>query len=218
MKDIRIVPINPGELQKLIAFDNQYFINMLKEQGVSAKDRPAEFTVDELEKAFYRKDILNWVFNNDELAGYFWFELKSDHLYIPGIVIKENFYGKGIGQYVLDLAEEQAKETNLSLCKLAVIPLNGRALNLYFKQGYKITYCLSNFSGSENPGSFHLIMEKNLLGINQVNTISERLTIICTDYNKLEAVLENGYIGTSISSQSDNNFENKIGFEKAKRI
>jgi len=54
-----------------------------------------------------------------------------------GIVVGYKFQGKGYGNEIMDLLEEEAKKLNISVIKLHVFEKNIKAINLYNKKNYK---------------------------------------------------------------------------------
>ena len=212
---IKTEPITYNDFVKLIEFDNIHYINMMKKLGIPDQQLAPPLSLIELDDAYRRKDILEWIYSDGDFAGYFWFEKKLDGLYIAAIAILQNFHGRGLGQYILNLAESKAKENHLCLCRLSVIPLNGRALNAYFKQGYKITACAPAFFGAQYPDTFRLIMEKNLSASEAEKVVTDSVVISCSDYERLKNATDDGYVGVRlIRAENNNNFENKIYFER----
>jgi RimJ/RimL family protein N-acetyltransferase len=55
-----------------------------------------------------------------------------------GYIGEKQFWGKGLGKEMMDLAEEKARELGKSSLRLKVIKENTRAISLYKKQGYFI--------------------------------------------------------------------------------
>lgn len=212
MKNIRIQSVTCSELINLIRFDDRYYSDVMKKIGISVHS-VLSLTLVELGKALQNKDILAWIFYNDELAGYFWFEQKPDCIYIASLVIKQSFHGAGLCQYILNLAEEKAKEHHLILCRLKVIPLNGCAVNAYFKQRYRIIEFIPGLSGYNNPDDFRFLMEKNISKNLTTIISSDRVAISCGDHDKLKNAIDQGYIGINFA-RGKNNFDNKIWFER----
>ena len=204
-----------NDLNDIIDFDNRYLINIFIELGISKEQLPPSLTLKDLNQAILRNDILNWIFVDNELAGYYWFELKPDYLYIAAIAIKPHFQGIELAQEVLCSAEEKAKENQLKSCRLLVIPLNGRAVNTYLKYRYKIIQCaLASHFGAEYPNSYRFIMEKNLI-LRKTDVAIDNQEVICTDYELMKNLINQGYIGTHlIRSLNQENRENKILFKK----
>lgn len=99
------------ELSELIIFDNRYFQTiMIEEMNIPPDEVPPALTYQELKESHDNGDDIEWIYFNNELAGYFWFEYKRDCLFISGLAVKENFYGVGICEYVLNLVPQRAKK------------------------------------------------------------------------------------------------------------
>ncbi len=209
--------ISKNDFNDIVDFDNQYLINVFIELGIPKEQLPPSWTINELDQAILRGDVLEWIFVGNELAGYYWFELKPDHLYIAGLALKPQFRGIGLVQWILHSADAKVKEQQLNSCKLLVIPLNGRAVNAYLKYGYKIIACkFESFFGPEHPKSYRFIMEKNLL-LKESEVVIDSLEIVCTDYELMRDLTEKGYVGVEIiRSYHKNDRENKIIFKKYK--
>jgi ribosomal protein S18 acetylase RimI-like enzyme len=207
--------VSKSDLKDIVDFDNRYLIDVFIELEIPKEQLPPSLTINDLNQAISRCDVLEWIFYDRDLAGYYWFELKPDHLYIAGLAIKPNFQGMGLVQWILKTAEEKAKEHQLKSCKHLAIPLNGRAVNAYLKYGYKITACkLASYFGPEYPNSYRFIMEKNLLSKEHDVPIDSQ-EIVCIDYELMENLTEQGYVGVQlIRADNQNDKENKIIFKK----
>jgi len=207
--------VSKNDLKGIIDFDNRYLINTLIELDIPKEQLPPSLTINDLEQAILRGDVLKWLLIDNDLAGYYWFEFKPDYLYIAGLAIKPDFQGIGLIQQILCSADEEAKEHQLKSCRLLVIPLNGRAINAYLKYGYKIITCnLASYFGPQYPNSYRFIMEKHLF-IKELDTAMDSREIICTDYELMKKLTDQGYVGVQlIRSPSQNNNKNKIIFKK----
>lgn len=213
MEKIQIQPILPEEFPTLINFDNTYFRELIKGISLPISAMPVSFTLEELAAAFQNNNPLAWIFINKEPVGYFWFEPQISALHISGLVIKPNFYGLGISQYILDLAEKIAKEQFLKCCRLKVMPLNGRAVHAYLKCGYQITNYSDCVYDSHHLVSLRFIMEKAFTK-RETNFLIDECEINCSDYEKLKDIIDRKYVGTGLIRASNNNsLENKLRFE-----
>lgn len=203
-----------NDLQEIIDFDNRYLIDVFIEQKIPKEQLPPSLTIKDLENAISRDDVLEWLFVDNDLAGYYWFERKPDHLYIAGLALKPQFQGKGLVQWILHAAEAKAKEQQLSSCRLLAIPLNGRAVNAYLKYGYKIIDCkFAPFFGPQYKSSYRFIMEKELLKKNAIFTNSRE--VVCTDYKLMRNLTEEGYVGVGlIRAENHDDQYNNIVFQK----
>lgn len=206
--------ITKNDILKTIEFDKYYLINAMKEMDIPSVQLPPSLTKEELESALLRKDILRWLYVNNELVGYYWFEKKQDCIYIAGFAIKKNFQGIGLSKYVLKLAEKTAIKNQVNFCRLAAIPLNGRAVNAYLKHGYRITSCIEGFFGENYPDSFRFIMELNVHNKDNANDLTHAHEVLCSDYERLKNLTDQGYIGFHlIQAKNNSNFKNTICFK-----
>jgi len=211
---IKTRQIKLSELYDLIDFDKIYLLDVMKKIGVKESKCAPLLTHDEILLAYNRKDILLWIFVNDNLAGYMWREKRSDCLFGAGIAIKPEYYGSGLSNYIINLTEKIAKESNLTTCRLAVIPINYRVVGAYMKHGYRIVECISAYAGSKYPDTFRCIMEKKLQKINNEN-ILDRCEVLCSDEYKLQEMTDRGYVGVGLIRKNNENLtDNKIVFEK----
>lgn len=76
-------------------------------------------------------------------AGYFFLHDKGDELELDDLFIFDEFQGRGIGTYILKYATSIAKEKNKAIF-LYVFAKNYGAINLYTKNGYKISENISD--------------------------------------------------------------------------
>ncbi|MGL5742233.1 MAG: GNAT family N-acetyltransferase [Legionella sp.] len=119
-------------------------------------------TLEELNAAYEKNDILMWLLVEGEIAGYMWRELRPGYFFGAGAAIKEKFYGHGLSDYIIKFMEDNAKEIGLTVCKLTVIPENGRVIRAYMRHGFQMTQYVFAYSNPNSPGLFRGIMEKNL--------------------------------------------------------
>jgi ribosomal protein S18 acetylase RimI-like enzyme len=208
-------PILKNEFSELIEFDKIHFFQYMKNAGLHQDELPPLFTEVDIEKSYDRGDQIEWILVNDHTkGGYFWFEVKPDCLFIVGIAIQQAFYGVGMAQYVLELAEKKARDAaNLTLCRLVVIPLNGRAIKCYLNNGYRIVKFVSAFWGPQYPNTSRFIMEKSLSGIPVKVSLTDTIEIVCTDKENIQKVIDSGYIGIQLV-RGKNNADNRIIFKK----
>lgn len=207
-------PIVKSEFPSLIAFDEIHLRQPMSEIGVPTAQVAPPLTSQELEAAYNRKDILEWILVDNNLAGYFWFEKKSDAFYISGVAIKKEFQGQGIVQNILQRADKLARENYFSKCSLSVHPLNGPAMNVYLKHGYRVMNTHSSVFGFQYPEIFRLILEKELTPANPIN-FDYLLDVSCNDLEGLKNALNQGYIGIDfIRADKKKCPQNKIRFAK----
>lgn len=144
-----------------------------------------------------------------------WREKHQDYLFGAGAAIKPEFYGIGLSDYMIHSTEQIAKKIGLTVCKLAVIPANGRVINTYMRHGYLITEYFTVQVGEGYPDRFRCIMKKNLQVSPQKKILLDCCEVSCMDEAKLAEIITQGYVGVRFIKISENNLsENKIIFEK----
>lgn len=203
-------PVLYSHFSRLIELDRKV---MSEETSMPANQAPPVLTYAELDKSLSSGDCIEWLYYGKELAGYYWFERKPDHLYIAGIVIRKPFQGLGLSRHVLTIADKKAQEWQLSPCRLTVSPLNGPALSAYFKHQYRIIQSVPSFFGPTHPNLFRFIMEKNPHAPQEI--LNEELQILCSDFTTLKKVTDEKYSGIGlIRSEKGRNDQTKIIFQK----
>jgi ribosomal protein S18 acetylase RimI-like enzyme len=75
------------------------------------------------------------IYQDENLAGFYWTEERERTLHLHGIVLLSNFQKKGIGSKVLKMLETQHK-TRTDVIELGVHQTNKAAKQLYEKLGY----------------------------------------------------------------------------------
>lgn len=213
--NISTQPILENDLAELIEFDKMHLCQVMANIGVPADELTIPLTLGELEEAYKHKDQIEWIIVNETTkAGYFWFAKKSDCLFLVGGALTQEFYGLGIAEYVLKLAEDRAKKLDLIICRLAVIPMNGRAIKCYLKQGYYIVKYAAAFFGPEHPNTFRLIMEKHLS--EPIKTQSKDMVeVICSDKEQLKKLIDNGFVGVEFIHTKNTAAQHSIIFKSA---
>jgi ribosomal protein S18 acetylase RimI-like enzyme len=83
------------------------------------------------------------IYQDADLAGFYWIEERGDTLHLHGLILKSNFQGQRIGTAVLTmLAESYAGK--LGKIELGVYQANSGAIQLYEKMGFQITRSLDD--------------------------------------------------------------------------
>jgi ribosomal protein S18 acetylase RimI-like enzyme len=105
--------------------------------------RVMQMTWDEYAQIFRTRGEVRAIYQDADLAGFYWVEERGDTLHLHGLILKAKFQGQGIGTSVLTmLAESYASKMNI--IELGVYQANSGAIKLYEKMGYKITRSLDN--------------------------------------------------------------------------
>ncbi len=122
------------------------FLQMMWEDGqeyLRNAMRVMQMTWDEYAQIFRTRGEVRAIYQDADLAGFYWVEERGDTLHLHGLILKAKFQGQGIGTSVLTmLAESYASKMNI--IELGVYQANSGAIKLYEKMGYKITRSLDN--------------------------------------------------------------------------
>jgi ribosomal protein S18 acetylase RimI-like enzyme len=102
-----------------------------------------QMTWDEYAQIFRTRGEVRAIYQDADLAGFYWVEERGDTLHLHGLILKAKFQGQGIGTSVLTmLAESYASKMNI--IELGVYQANTGAIKLYEKMGYKIIRSLDD--------------------------------------------------------------------------
>ena len=112
-----------------------------------------DMTLDEFAERFRSVGHVYSIITDDKEAGFYWIEERGHELHLHGIIITEQFQGRGIGTATLKMLENQFKNTK-DFIELGVHQENINAIQLYHRLGYKITTSMDQLG-------FH-IMQKDL--------------------------------------------------------
>ena len=96
---------------------------------------------------------VNCIYWRDQAAGYYWIELRDRELHLHGIILKEDFRGRGIGTTMLGSLVEDYRD-RADLIELGVHQSNERAIALYRRLGFVIIRIMDDLG--------FLIMQKPL--------------------------------------------------------
>jgi len=135
---LKFVPATPEQYDQ--------FLQMMWEDGqeyLRNAMRVMQMTWDEYAQIFRTRGEVRAIYQDADLAGFYWVEERGDTLHLHGLILKAKFQGQGIGTSVLTmLAESYAGKMNI--IELGVYQANSGAIKLYEKMGYKITRSLDD--------------------------------------------------------------------------
>jgi ribosomal protein S18 acetylase RimI-like enzyme len=83
------------------------------------------------------------IYQDDQLAGFYWNELREHTLHLHGLILKPEFRGQGIGTAVLNKLS-QSSSGKVARIELGVYQGNTGAIRLYQSMGFTITRTLDD--------------------------------------------------------------------------
>ncbi|MCC2624131.1 MAG: hypothetical protein K0R14_4 [Burkholderiales bacterium] len=198
------------DIDDLIIFDKIYLIDRMRQIGIKSAKCSSVLSRKELLAALNRNDFLYWLYADNALAGYMWRIKQGNCLFGAGAAIKPEFYGKGLSYFIIDFTEALAKKLGLNICKLMVMPENGRVISAYMKHGYTIVNCISACNGPAFPETFRCILEKNIESNNFDRIILDRQEVLCADEPRLKMLTDKSYVGVEFIKNDEDFTKNKI--------
>ncbi len=206
-----IRPLTEADFPKLLAFDS---VATFERNDTPPDHNPPPFSIEELEQMQAKKEIMGGIFgNNGNMLAYWVFDVRDDELYLDGIAVHPDYRDQGVGTFILQLADQEARERGLNKCTLSVDPFNGRGVNAYLKHGYRITAYKKAYFGPEHPNTDRFFMEMELK--DQKDLSGEKRELRVDNVKGMESALQEGFLGVSLTRASDrDNKHNLVIFQK----
>lgn len=201
-----------ADLESFIAFDDESFF-----QSETPPDhRAPNLTNEEVREGMERGDIIRGIFDADnKYIASMWFqpnEQESD-MYVYSLNVEPSFRDKGVGAYLLETADQEAKSRGYKSCSLHVDPLNTRGIHLYLKHGYRI---VKYETETEHGLNDWVIMQKDLEQESPSPNVQEQVVVNAGDESGLKQMLTTGYVGTDVlPDQTKDPKKAQIVFAKA---
>jgi ribosomal protein S18 acetylase RimI-like enzyme len=76
------------------------------------------------------------IYDDREVAGFYWIEHREEVLHIHGLILKDKYQDQGIGTEVLEMLEARFRG-DAKVLELAVHDSNARAKQLYARLGFQ---------------------------------------------------------------------------------
>lgn len=118
-----------------------HFLQMMWDDGQEYMENTLQImqmTWDKYAQIFRTRGEVRAIYQDSNLAGFYWIEERSDTLHLHGLILKTEFQGQGIGTAVLTLLAE-CYTGKMDKIELGVYQGNSGAIRLYEKMGYQIT-------------------------------------------------------------------------------
>lgn len=115
------------------------FLRLMREDAAGYLERSMELmdmTWGEFSHLFRTVGQVTGVYLRDELAGFYWIELREAVLHLHALILKSGFRGKGVGTQVLHDLEAQHCDGVVTI-ELGVHDSNRRAKRLYERLGFE---------------------------------------------------------------------------------
>ncbi len=127
--------------------------------------RLMEMTWAEYEQLFRTRGEVCSIYQDGELAGFYWTEEREDTLHLHGLILKPEYQGRGVGTQVLSMLTEKYS-AKLDKIELGVYQGNTGAIRLYKRLGFHITRTLEelHFYIMQKPLTAAIKTEKGVNG------------------------------------------------------
>lgn len=83
------------------------------------------------------------IYEDNDLAGFYWIESRGDVLHLHGLILDEGFQGRGIGTEVLRKLGAEYRD-QVRYIELGVDQANSRAKAFYERLGYQVVEALDD--------------------------------------------------------------------------
>ena len=93
-----------------------------------------QMTWEEFARLFKTQGQVEGIYQDGQLAGFYWIEERGQVLHLHGLIVKEQFRGQGIGTQVLEMLATRYK-TSMTTIELGVQRSNEHARRLYERLG-----------------------------------------------------------------------------------
>jgi ribosomal protein S18 acetylase RimI-like enzyme len=124
-----------------LATENQYeeFLKLMLDHMADYLETLMELmgmSIDEFDHLLRKVGQVYCVKYKGEVAGFYWVEERGREIHLHGIILKEEYQGKGIGTKIFEKLEKQYQNEK-ELIELGVHISNEGAIRLYEKLGYE---------------------------------------------------------------------------------
>jgi ribosomal protein S18 acetylase RimI-like enzyme len=110
---------------------------MLDEAGsyLEGTLKATQMSMDEFNHLLRTVGTLYAIYDDKQLAGFYWIEEREKVLHLHALLLKQQFHGKGIGTQILNMLASKYKGT-MTTIELGVHESNEGAIRLYERNGF----------------------------------------------------------------------------------
>jgi len=122
------------------------FLQLMRSEIEDYLERTMELmqmTWDEFARLFKTQGQVEGIYQDGQLAGFYWIEERGQVLHLHGLIVKEPFRGQGIGTQVLEMLATRYKR-DVTTIELGVQKSNERARRLYERLGFETVRTLDD--------------------------------------------------------------------------
>jgi ribosomal protein S18 acetylase RimI-like enzyme len=120
-----------------------------------------QISMDEFNHLLRTVGTLHAIFDDKQLAGFYWIEEREKVLHLHALLLKQQFQGKGIGTQTLNMLASKYEGT-MTTIELGVHDSNEAAIRLYERKGFNTVKRLNDLK--------FRIMQKDLSSANPIAT------------------------------------------------
>jgi ribosomal protein S18 acetylase RimI-like enzyme len=116
------------------------FLQLMRDHAANYLERTMELmqmTWQQFDHLFRTVGQVYGIYEDDQLAGFYWIEERGKVLHLHGLVLAGQFQGKGIGTQVLKMLETKYRGS-MDAIELGVHKSNEKARALYERLGYEM--------------------------------------------------------------------------------
>jgi ribosomal protein S18 acetylase RimI-like enzyme len=124
----------------------EQFLQMMWDDGQEYWEntlRLMHMTWEQYAQIFRTRGEVHAIYQDGQLAGFYWTELREDTLHLHGLILKPGFRGQGIGTAVLDMLSD-GFTGKVARIELGVFQANAGAIRLYERRGFQMVRSLDD--------------------------------------------------------------------------
>ena len=122
------------------------FLQLMRDQAADYLEctlEIMEMTREQFSQIFRTVGRVYGIYEGSQLVGFYWIEERGQELHLHGLVLKEQFQGRGSGTQILRKLEAEYRDS-MEVIELGVHESNERARTLYERLGYETVRVLDD--------------------------------------------------------------------------